>query len=677
MTHLLGRQDCIDSLRRDLIDLQGAVLDVFSKTGPVRFPSWKFPDKLSCNLDLVSLLEEYDYVDGDEEFSQHSHIVLQELLIDRLMLLLQSFNIHAELLLEKQRALSSDQKETSVSIGPVVKCYWRNLLQLSCQQAKESTSNGQQPPSQQSPSITRTAANTTTINTHKTQSTSMTSIQKTTTNTPASTPATFQHERASAAGSCVSIHTVGCQTVESALVPCEACACVQAVMKESSDALVSLCQSLGLPCSIQGFLEAVEETQQLGRLSACDISQWASEQRRDMSRVGKHVLEVRETVEPLKKKLKETEMEREKLRKQLSETVKREKEERRKMEEEWECRMQEVKSRAEETVRRLKQEKEELKRGITLLEDRNSELTAELNLQTEAKQSLEYERATLQEEVRRLHSLENMLREVEESRQNLEKELRSTQTLLDKESAKNHSVRRQHEALQVKQAALRKHLDVLVQQTEDLHSSLEECEDEKADLANKLTQIIQEKDALQEQFTQQQSHCSSQSTEKQQQQTQITELKESVSHLKQMLEEASQRERILVAFPELNPQAAPQTTGDVMCDMEQQLKANSVRIRILQQENITLSNSLTRLKDREEKQRSSDSGIVEIDRSREAPVMGPLVNPSTPSSTSPSSILHHQTLCLSLQQDVDVEERYMNIRQAARIRSAGTRRRRK
>uniref|UniRef100_A0A9J8DB75 Coiled-coil domain containing 157 n=1 Tax=Cyprinus carpio carpio TaxID=630221 RepID=A0A9J8DB75_CYPCA len=66
-----------------LIDLQGAVMDVFSKTGPVRFPSWKFPDKLSCNLDLVSLLEEYDYLDSDEEFSQHSHIVLQELMFHR------------------------------------------------------------------------------------------------------------------------------------------------------------------------------------------------------------------------------------------------------------------------------------------------------------------------------------------------------------------------------------------------------------------------------------------------------------------------------------------------------------------------------------------------------------------------------------------------------------------
>ncbi|XP_051509603.1 coiled-coil domain-containing protein 157 isoform X3 [Myxocyprinus asiaticus] len=130
MTHLLGRQDCIDSLRRDLIDLQGAVLDVFSKTGPVRFPSWKFPDKLSCNLDLVNLLQEYDYVDGEEEFSQHSHIVLLELVIDRLMLLLQSFNVHAEQLLE-QRALSSGQNGAPVSIGPVVKRYWNNLLQLS------------------------------------------------------------------------------------------------------------------------------------------------------------------------------------------------------------------------------------------------------------------------------------------------------------------------------------------------------------------------------------------------------------------------------------------------------------------------------------------------------------------------------------------------------------------
>ena len=83
MSLFLGRQDCVESLRRDLIDLQGAILDVFSRTGPVRCPSWKFPDKLSCNLDLVSLLEQYDFADGEDDFNQHSHSVLLELVIDR------------------------------------------------------------------------------------------------------------------------------------------------------------------------------------------------------------------------------------------------------------------------------------------------------------------------------------------------------------------------------------------------------------------------------------------------------------------------------------------------------------------------------------------------------------------------------------------------------------------
>ena len=83
MSQLLGRQDCIKSLRKDLVDTQGAVLDVLSRTGPVRSSSWKFPDKLSCDLDIVALLEEYDFVDGEDAFNQHSHIVLLELVIDR------------------------------------------------------------------------------------------------------------------------------------------------------------------------------------------------------------------------------------------------------------------------------------------------------------------------------------------------------------------------------------------------------------------------------------------------------------------------------------------------------------------------------------------------------------------------------------------------------------------
>ncbi|XP_057688997.1 coiled-coil domain-containing protein 157-like [Corythoichthys intestinalis] len=81
MSHFLGRQDCIESLQKDLADLECVIVDVFSTTGPMRVFSWKFPDKLSCNLDLD--LNKYIFIDGDAEFNQHAHIVLLELVIDR------------------------------------------------------------------------------------------------------------------------------------------------------------------------------------------------------------------------------------------------------------------------------------------------------------------------------------------------------------------------------------------------------------------------------------------------------------------------------------------------------------------------------------------------------------------------------------------------------------------
>jgi len=82
MSGLLGSRDCIESLRSDVSDLQWAVMDVLSRVGPVTFRSWKYPDKLSADLDMKELLEKY--VCGDDlEERQASHIVLLELVIDR------------------------------------------------------------------------------------------------------------------------------------------------------------------------------------------------------------------------------------------------------------------------------------------------------------------------------------------------------------------------------------------------------------------------------------------------------------------------------------------------------------------------------------------------------------------------------------------------------------------
>uniref|UniRef100_A0A3B5MIG8 Coiled-coil domain containing 157 n=1 Tax=Xiphophorus couchianus TaxID=32473 RepID=A0A3B5MIG8_9TELE len=83
MSELLGHNDCMKSLRKDLVDIQGAIMDVVSRTGPISYTSWKFPNKLASDLDLVDLLEEYDFVDGEDAYNQHSHVVLLELVVDR------------------------------------------------------------------------------------------------------------------------------------------------------------------------------------------------------------------------------------------------------------------------------------------------------------------------------------------------------------------------------------------------------------------------------------------------------------------------------------------------------------------------------------------------------------------------------------------------------------------
>ncbi|KAL7883986.1 hypothetical protein AOLI_G00067560 [Acnodon oligacanthus] len=671
MTHLLGRRDCVESLRRDVIDLQAAVLDVFSRTGPVRVPSWKFPDKVSCNLDLVQLLQEYDYTEGDTEFNQHSHVVLLELVIDRLMLLFQSFNVYTETI-GGQRASRSGQTGPSVSIGPVVKRYWNNLVQLSSQQWQGRTagerSQRSSPASQKTISQTDHAAAAGTASASKPTTPHRTS------------PASCTPSRTAPPAGPPQSRSVGIQTVESALVPCAACARVQSSLKDSAEACVSLCRTLGLASFLQHLLVAVEDTGQLGRLTASDVAQWACEQRRDMGCIGKRITEVNETLESLRDGLRKAEEEREELRAQLEreeERAAREREERRRREEEWERRLQELKARGAEAQRRLQEQQEELKRGATALEVKIAELTAELELQRETQQSLQCERDSLVEEVHSLRLQEVRWREEEEERRReLETELSNTNTLLDKECAKYCSAQRQHEAMQAKQRALLERVDALVQQSEDLQARLEECEDERAELTHSLTHTTQERDALQEQLTQQTSQCRSLSEETERQCVRMRELEDSVYRLTEDLQQAAQRERILVAFPELNPQhTAPQSTGDVLCDMEQQLKANSVRIMVLEQENTTLSNSLAKLRDAGQSRgdqpgRPGSRGPAEARRETAA-----ALETWDPPTSSPSSVLRQQTLCLSL--SPNAAETYSKIRQAARSRSAGAHRRRK
>ncbi|KAG5840672.1 hypothetical protein ANANG_G00191200 [Anguilla anguilla] len=714
MTNILGRQDCIDSLRRDLTDLQGAVVEVFSKTGPVRFSSWKFPDKQSCNLDMLELLDQYDFVEGDEEFSQHSHVVLLELVIDRLVLLLQSLNSHAELVLGGQKNSSRIQISALGSIGLVAKRYWSNvgllcrLLQSILQdKSKENEEASEEKASKQMKAGCK-------MKMHSQSA----PAQQSPRNNPNQRVSSVPQQSSSGTGSrmctppraaqqhiSTDTRTVSSQTVTSALVPCTACARVQTSLREVSDALVGLCQSQGLPSSLVYFLAALDESLEQGRLSATDVAQWAAEQRRDLGRVGKHLSKMRDTVQPLRESLVALEEARDELRRRLEATeelLARERTQYQAGLQEHDVQLREAQSKKEEVASR---QHEELKKCIKSLEKKNSKLQAQINTQADTIHRLESARDGLQQDVNAREEDQQLIQKLEEKIRVLDAQLLANQTLLDKECAKYQSACRQQESVQLKQKAMLEQVDALDRECEEVQRRLGESEEAKEELQEKLTHMSEERDQLNNKLAEQQALVAAVQEEKQGLQNQVEELQKNVLQLQDELLELSHRERLLVAYPELSALAhgSPQSTGDVFKDMEQQLLANSMRIRILEQQNATLCSSLGKLKEKAEhgdlrsvspqqlgvpsllraghnshkgsagqgqKQQGLGDGSSLARAAEMAGLWGQASSaPSLASVASSSKILHQQTLALLLPPEEDASRTYARARNTARVRA--------
>ncbi|XP_051277981.1 coiled-coil domain-containing protein 157 [Dicentrarchus labrax] len=601
MSQFLGRQDCIESLRKDLVDLQGATLDVFSRTGPVRFSSWKFPDKLSCNLDMVVLLEQYDFVDGEDAFNQHSHIVLLELVIDRLLLLLQSFNAYVEQISCSHRREQTQQRGC-LSVGLIVRNYWSNLVQFASlkggykdikKQTKEKAFDSDETAS--SVSLQLSSRSDFCRHCSSARSSKSSSPQVFPQNHVPSSPSHNSYPK-------VDSHNVSCQTVESSLAPCDACHQVQSLLRKTGDALIELFQSEGLPSSLQPLLVAVEDTLELGHMTAGDVAQWANEQLRDLRRLAKHLQDVRGTVQPLNERLAAAEAERERLRSRLERAQKEFRDQTEKHQAnivQLEFSLRKAQRLMKETEQRLQEEQQQLRRETQSLEESNSRLKEKVAVQQDTLEALECEKNVLQEKVRTFHVEEDARCKLQQRIQQLESQISDTQLNLDKEAAKYHSACRQQESMQAKQTSLLKRVDALDEECEELQRQLGEREERQIDLHNQLQQVSEEKEKVQARLAQQQDLCLELQKEKQTLETHVGELKNSVAELKEYVQTLMERERVLVAFPELSPlQAQPQSTGNVLLDMERQLQANNIRMKVLEQENITLHTSLVKLRER-------------------------------------------------------------------------------
>ncbi|ELR62392.1 Coiled-coil domain-containing protein 157 [Bos mutus] len=610
MAHLLGSPACMDSLRKDLTDLQGAIVDVFSRAGPVRFPSWKFPDRAACDLDMVALLEHYDHVPGDPEFTQLAHAVLLELVIDRLLLLLQSCASYLENLTLEQIVPPARAAGPCMSVGLTVRRFWNSLLRLGMlsQQAALQKRANQGETLTSKPTAKGEPAGSPELGTAQ--------LVKPPSPVPGlpqacperdSLPISVSLRRPGrTAENTRSVHS---QTIETALVPCDACTSVQSSLREVGKVVVNLCQSQNLPSSLGRFQQLVRDSMGHRPLPAATVGLWAAEQSKDLACLGK-------LVGLLRAQLEEAEGQKDRLRMQVGELEQALQEE----QAAWQQQAQEAEQRRAHPGEPLKglslaaaTETSDLKTKVATLE-------GELKQQRESTQAVESKAQQLQAEAEHRLEAERQVQQLEQQVELLagrldgaSQQIRWASTELDKEKARVDSMVRHQESLQAKQRALLQQLDSLDQEREELRGSLDEAEAQRAHVEEQLQSVQGEREQGQCQLRAQQELLQSLQREKQGLEQATTDLRLTISELERELVELRERERLLVAFPDLHRPAeaqiqsrpagvrcqvcVPTGSGNVTDDMERQVQANDIRIRVLQEENGRLRSMLSKIRE--------------------------------------------------------------------------------
>ncbi|KFQ79523.1 Coiled-coil domain-containing protein 157, partial [Phoenicopterus ruber ruber] len=399
------------------------------------------------------------------EFNQHSHVVLLELVIDRLLLLLQSFTGYAENLLSERAVPPAQAVGPCMSAGLTARRDWCSMLKLGAFHqrllAEKKACRKEMPTLQSVPPAGKPEK--------ERLKHSLPDILELRTSTEVAQsaslcPSSVRAPDGEALGS--SLPRVACSTAESSRSvptqmpglspgPCDTCTSAQASLREVGKAITSICQSQNIPSALSRFQEMVEDTRGRRTLSAVDVSYWASEQSKDLSRISKHLQMLLQQVNPLKSELEESGKQKDELRKQVedfSRLLQAEKETQAQQRKEAEQNLA-VKNREYlEAVARLERDKDDLRRGAALLEERLSALKEELAAKQAAVRELEVTRTSLLEEMRttmvarsRALELEEQVQLLTGQRESLGQELSAATTQLEKEKAKVESMLRHQE----------------------------------------------------------------------------------------------------------------------------------------------------------------------------------------------------------------------------------------
>ncbi|KAL4224088.1 hypothetical protein ACF0H5_017542 [Mactra antiquata] len=609
MAYLLGAAAVMESLQTDVRDVQSCVVDVMSRIGPVQCTSWKFPDKSATDLDIEDLLDLYSYSD-DEEERQVAHIALYELVIDRLVLLLHTMASYTEGI---SKIANIDQRwkhVTGSSVGVVTKQFCSRLCDL--QQVVKHT-----------------------VQEKNTMSRKVMELEGDVKRLDAELKQAYASNRPKTAGfgglippnraemiTGMSLnpsqlkefgliskdeYNKSCQTSETAFTPCDSCSMVQKSFRQCGEIVVSICQQQQVPSCLQKFRPQVSH---LDWLSGNDVKRWGAEVLKDLQRISK----LTATIKPLKEELTDCRDKIDKLEKRVKNfdrDLKKEKDDRTALHKQYEAKIKEMEHQHTQTLELEQQQKDLLemnkKEVESLLEKCKNELQEKQSSLTELKHTkIELEKKLNGKEVnsKEIIRLKTEVSNLEDELNNVKEEMTHSSKELQKEVAKSKSVSKHNQNLQSKQESLLIRIEVLDDENKELKDQLSEMEEEKDQLDESLNESKRETTQLAQQLKEKQNDIEHIMNDKESLEQTISTLETTVESLNDKLEEAKERERLIVEYPDINGPVNPDLsgTGDILLDMENQVKANNIRIQLLETQNNGLRNSIRKLQSMQEPQ---------------------------------------------------------------------------
>ncbi|XP_077995567.1 coiled-coil domain-containing protein 157-like [Glandiceps talaboti] len=650
MAHLLGSKLCIESLSSDVGDLQSAIHDVFSRVGPVRFPSWKYPDKVSCDVNIGELLEEYIYDDADEEDNQVSHIMMFELTIDRLMLLIQSFTRFLDQMLGSSPSGGSDGIGPQMSIGLAIRKFWNKMVQVytNYQHVQSENKTKNRTIAKLENAVGALHEENLKLRPQDVRASGIFHIMG-----QEGMGQAFQSQTSPGLGGIIppnrmedpfyqrpvevrrdsiakDTRTVPCQTLETAFVPCGACATVQLGLKEVSNMIVDVCKTQGLPSSVAKH--KAQEHQSV--MSSNDVSRWVGEQSKDLSRINKHLENLMNTIEPLKSDLAASQEKCVKLDEKVNrfdKDLKKEKEKQSSLIRQHEAKLKEVEKTHQDSITIVERTNNDLKSGKKKAEDQVSNLKKELVKQKEALDDLENTQKSLVKELEEKTEVALKVDKLEECVQEMQTELEATQQrmdasskILNKEQAKSRSLAKHDQAMQSKHEALLQRVDELDQECEELKDRVVELEDENEQFESAQKEVKK----LRKEMEKEKDLMKKITNEKKSLEGSIKDLQGMITVLEEDLKTGKEREILMIQYPDLNvgslpPEATPESTGDIAVDMQRQIQANNIRMQVLQEHNDSLRQTVSKLQGNKPKaQTFQSSGPVPLWKTDNSPPHG-------------------------------------------------------